>query len=109
MEAVHRKNASRLKEIIAAHGWPDHDLVGADGTLAAWFIAQHAIGEPDFQRQTLAVVREKAKQARYLRLRKPIYSTESPCMNLDRSDSGYNLHPALMANIVGEKLRIRVN
>jgi hypothetical protein len=23
MEAVHRKNASRLQQIIAEHGWPD--------------------------------------------------------------------------------------
>lgn len=62
MEAVHRKNASRLQQIIAEHGWPDAELVGSDGTLAAWFIAQHAIGEPDFQRQALALVQEKAKQ-----------------------------------------------
>src|SRR6266576_1430114 len=59
MEAVHRKNAQRLKEIIAEHGWPDTELAGPDGTLAAWFVAQHAIGEPDFQRYALALVREK--------------------------------------------------
>jgi uncharacterized protein DUF6624 len=44
MEAVHRKNAQRLREIIGEYGWPDTELVGSDGTLAAWFIAQHAIG-----------------------------------------------------------------
>jgi hypothetical protein len=38
------------KKSFTEHGWPDHELVGADGTLAALFIAQHAIGEPDFQR-----------------------------------------------------------
>jgi uncharacterized protein DUF6624 len=64
MEVVHRKNASRLQEIIAEHGWPDRELVGADGTLAAWFIAQHAIGEPDFQRQALTLVQEKVKQGK---------------------------------------------
>ena len=64
MEAVHRKNAARLREIIAEHGWPDCELVGADGTLAAWFIAQHAIGEPDFQRQALTWVQEKVKQGK---------------------------------------------
>jgi len=31
MEAVHRKNAHRLREIIAEHGWPDTELAGADG------------------------------------------------------------------------------
>ena len=61
MEAVHRQNAARLKQIIAEHGWPDRELVGDDGTLAAWFIAQHAIGEPDFQRLALRLVRDKVK------------------------------------------------
>jgi hypothetical protein len=59
MEVVHRKNAARLQAIIAEHGWPDSELVGADGTLAAWFVAQHTIGEPDFQRQALTLVQEK--------------------------------------------------
>jgi len=48
MEAVHRTNASRLREIIEAQGWPAEDVVGKDGAEAAWLIAQHAIGEPDF-------------------------------------------------------------
>jgi len=64
MEAVHRKNASRLRQIIRQHGWPDHDLVGTDGTLAAWFIAQHAIGEPDFQREVLTLIHEKVRQGK---------------------------------------------
>jgi hypothetical protein len=64
MEAVHRANAARLREIIDRHGWPDAQLVGDDGTLAAWFIAQHAIGEPDFQRRALALVQEKAREGR---------------------------------------------
>jgi hypothetical protein len=58
MEEVHRRNAARLKEIIAAHGWPGRSLVGEDGSVAAWFIAQHAIGEPDFQRHALVLLRE---------------------------------------------------
>ncbi len=64
MEAVHRANAARLREIIDQHGWPDADLVGDDGTLAAWFIAQHAIGEPDFQRRALALAQEKVREGR---------------------------------------------
>jgi hypothetical protein len=31
--------------------------------LAAWFIAQHAIGEPDFQRLALRLVRVKVKES----------------------------------------------
>lgn len=58
MEAVHQRNAARLAAIIGQWGWPDAQLVGADGADAAWLIAQHAIGLPDFQRQCLASLRE---------------------------------------------------
>jgi hypothetical protein len=58
MEEVHRCNAGRLKEIIAQHGWPGRSLVGEDGAVAAWFIAQHAIGDPPFQRRVLELLRE---------------------------------------------------
>ena len=64
MEAIHRRNASRLKEIIGQHGWPDRDLVSDDGTLAAWFIAQHAIGDPEFQKRALTLVQEKVSQGK---------------------------------------------
>jgi hypothetical protein len=53
MEAVHRKNAAQLRELIARHGWPAEDIAGPDGAEAAWLIAQHAIGEPEFQRDVL--------------------------------------------------------
>ncbi len=58
MEAVHRANAARLREIIAEAGWPGHSLVGEEAEDAAWRIAQHAIGEPAFQREALALIRE---------------------------------------------------
>jgi hypothetical protein len=58
MEEVHRRHAARLKEIIAQHGWPGRTLVGEESTVAAWFIAQHAIGDPPFQRQVLELLRE---------------------------------------------------
>jgi hypothetical protein len=57
MEAVHVRNAARLRELLAIHGWPDETIAGSDGTEAAWFIVQHAIGEPAFQRQVLRVLR----------------------------------------------------
>jgi len=53
MEAVHVRNAARLRELIAEHGWPTEEIAGKDGAEAAWFITQHAIGEPDFQRSVL--------------------------------------------------------
>jgi uncharacterized protein DUF6624 len=59
MREVHERNAARLKEIVAAHGWPRRSIVGADGSHAAWRIVQHAIGDPDFQRSCVAPI-EKA-------------------------------------------------
>jgi hypothetical protein len=61
MEAVHRRNAARLRTIIAEHGWPGVSLVGADGAEAAWSIVQHAIGEPAFLRSCLRLLRAAAE------------------------------------------------
>src|SRR5690349_8107826 len=60
MESVHQRNTARLKEIIAQHGWPGRMLVGEDGAFAAWRIAQHAIGDPPFQRLCLRLLDEAA-------------------------------------------------
>jgi hypothetical protein len=56
MEEVHQRNAARLRELIEQHGWPAEDIAGKDGAEAAWFIAQHAVGEPQFQRQALRLL-----------------------------------------------------
>jgi hypothetical protein len=64
MEEVHVRNARRLREIIAAHGWPDETLAGADGAEAAWLIVQHAIGEPELQRSVLQLLRDATKRGR---------------------------------------------
>ena len=60
MEAVHREHAARLREIVAQHGWPGRALVGDDAAGAAFMIVQHSIGEPDFMRGALALMREAA-------------------------------------------------
>ena len=64
MEAVHRKNAARLRQIIASHGWPAEDIASKDGAEAAWMIAQHAVGEPEFQRAVLRLVQQCAAEGR---------------------------------------------
>jgi hypothetical protein len=61
MEAVHRKNSAKLIEIIQQYGWPGSSLVGEDGAEAAWLIAQHAIGEPPFQRRCLTLLEAAAE------------------------------------------------
>jgi hypothetical protein len=53
MEEVHKRNASRLRELIALHGWPTEDIASKEGCESAWFIVQHAVGEPKFQRDAL--------------------------------------------------------
>jgi len=60
MEAVHSKNAQRLKEIVDEYGWPHEDIVGHDGAEAAWLIAQHAVGFPDLQRKCLSLMEHSA-------------------------------------------------
>jgi len=60
MEAVHRHNAAFLAAALDRHGWPGAALVGADGADAAWLIAQHAIGEPEFLRRCLAALEAAA-------------------------------------------------
>ena len=58
MEALHRRNAVRLRALIELHGWPGRSQTGEDGAAAAWRIVQHAIGEPDFMRASLALLRD---------------------------------------------------
>ena len=49
MREVHERNNRRVREIVAAHGWPGRKLVGEDGCEAAWLLVQHAVLEPEFQ------------------------------------------------------------
>ena len=60
MEEVHGRNAARLRTILAQHGWPDENMVGPDGAEAAWLIVQHAIGDPELQRQSLERIQRAA-------------------------------------------------
>ncbi len=59
IEDVHRQdsvdlvNRTRLKQIVAEHGWPDPQRVGPDGVQAAFLIVQHAGRDPEFQQRML--------------------------------------------------------
>lgn len=64
MEAVHVRNAERLKQLITLHGWPDEKTAGSDGAEAAWLIVQHAIGDPQFQWECLLLLRRSASAGR---------------------------------------------
>jgi hypothetical protein len=60
MQAVHEDNASILERLLEEHGWPTSAMVDEDGAEAAWLIAQHAIGLPEFQRKCLRLLQEAA-------------------------------------------------
>jgi hypothetical protein len=60
MQAVHDRNAARLSEIVARHGWPGRALVGGEAARAAWLVLQHAIAHPDLQRRGFVLLREAA-------------------------------------------------
>jgi hypothetical protein len=62
MEEVHQGNAAALTAIIAGHGRPGRSLVGEDGAHSAWFILQHAIGNPPLHRRGLELLRQAAEQ-----------------------------------------------
>ena len=62
MQACHEDNAAALENIIDQYGWPAIDMVGQDANEAAWLIAQHAIGLPDFQRRCLTLIEQAAEK-----------------------------------------------
>ncbi|WP_338758873.1 DUF6624 domain-containing protein [Massilia sp. METH4] len=54
MVKVDAEHTARLKEIVAKEGWPTKSMVGEDGALAAWLLAQHADRDRAFQADVLA-------------------------------------------------------
>jgi hypothetical protein len=48
----------RLGEIFDEHGWPGADLVGEDGSTAAWVIAQHSDLDVEFQERALDLLEQ---------------------------------------------------
>jgi len=57
MKKVHEQNNSRIMEIVSNIGWPTENIVGEDGSEAAWLIVQHANLEPEFQKKCLKLLR----------------------------------------------------
>jgi hypothetical protein len=54
MQAVDARHTSRMRAIVAKHGWPGRSLVGDDGAHAAWLLVQHA--DSAFMAQCLPVM-----------------------------------------------------
>ena len=95
LQAVHERNAARLREIVLEHGWPSEERVGPDGAYAAWLIVQHGIGDPSLQRGVLPLLRRKLRKAACLHGRRPSYQIVSQCTNSAASStarSGSMIH-----------------
>jgi hypothetical protein len=57
LEDVDRDNTRWLGELVNRRGWPGRSLVGEDGAVAAWLLAQHADQDPALQRRCLDLMR----------------------------------------------------
>lgn len=56
LKALHVNNASRLKEVLKAYGWPGISLVGEEGAKAAWLIAQHSVSDTTFMQECVSLI-----------------------------------------------------
>ena len=58
-EVVDARNLKRMKEVVAAYGWPGYSLVGGAGAGDAFLLVQHCDKDPKFQELCLGLL-EKA-------------------------------------------------
>lgn len=63
IKSLHERNASRLKEIIAAHGWPGISLVGEEAAKAAWIVVQHSVSDTGFMAECVPLLEDAVAKA----------------------------------------------
>lgn len=61
MGEIDKKNAERLKEIVAQIGWPSISKVGKEASPAAWLLVQHADHDIEFQKVCLDFMKDESK------------------------------------------------
>ncbi|WP_052423623.1 DUF6624 domain-containing protein [Nonomuraea candida] len=61
-DRVEKANTDRMRQILDAHGWPGHAMVGEDGAHAAWALVQHADRDLDLQRRGLELMRQAVER-----------------------------------------------
>ena len=57
IHALDQQHTTRLKEIVARHGWPGRQLVGKRAAKGAWLLVQHATHDQPFMEQSLALMK----------------------------------------------------
>lgn len=55
------ENKVWLRSIIEVNGWPGNSMVGKDGAMAAWLLAQHADADLPFQHHCLDAMKKLPK------------------------------------------------
>jgi Family of unknown function (DUF6624) len=61
MARIDRDNLTWLKKVVADKGWPTKSMVGQDGALGAFLIAQHATTDLEFMNTVLSHLRKAYK------------------------------------------------
>lgn len=61
LRAFDERATARAKEILAEHGWPSVEEVGADGSGALWLLIQHAT-DPDFLAESVPLMEQAAER-----------------------------------------------
>lgn len=56
-----KKDITEIKKIVNTFGWPIFDLVGVDGSNAAWLLVQHS-NDISFQKQCLELMKDAVKR-----------------------------------------------
>jgi hypothetical protein len=54
--ASSQRSDALIRKIVTEHGWPGRSLVGPEGAMAAWVLAQHLDEELALQRQCLGLL-----------------------------------------------------
>jgi hypothetical protein len=58
VDAVDADNSAWLAGVVARRGWPGRAMVGDDGAMAAWMLAQHTDAFPERQQAFLAALEQ---------------------------------------------------
>jgi hypothetical protein len=62
MQRLHNRNAKILNKIINEIGYPTTDKVGKEASEAAWLVIQHSIGQPQFMKSCMELLKNAVSE-----------------------------------------------